>query len=722
MEGTSVLQRFLRGALGAAVLVPLVLAVLPSRAAAQELTWTPSIYWNSYLGGGTLPDGGVDPTPNDELESLAVNAQGEVFVTGHTAARSFPASPADAGLPTGTWGRDVYVARFAGDGQTLRWARVFGGTGEDFGGRLVLGPGGEVYVVGTTASAAINVSPTQPATLVAPFLTRYHQGRRDAFLAKLSPEGALLWFMYLGSSHDDFGRDIVLGPPGSNVLYIVGQTGLDDGFGGNPESGNTPEPFPPGNAESNVRFGSYEAFVSQVDVSLPNAPSVRWTRIIGSAEIDIAYAVAVQENNVYVGGWMGDLVQGGLFPLSVWGSGDYNGFVARLTNAGEVTWFTYVGGSGDDDDVRAILPRPAGGVVLVGNTDSSNFARNPDGGTPGGTDVYVLPMSVLGVEGRGLRVGGSGNDRIEGQAAIDGVGNVYLGGRTFSLTGTGLAHKGFDSELASSAGNTSDGFIAMVNPAVTERLWASYVGGLATGGQPEWVRAVAAGERGQITFGGTSNAPNLLKHFSGADTTLNGGLDGFVFRAEVDILSPEPGTVTAEFLPEGGLRASWSGFTDPESGIIDYEWAVGYAELGQEVQSFRSVGPNVNSVTLNFQPQPQQRYFVTVRAKNGVGHTRAAFAGPLVPGEVPPDAGTPDAGSPDGGTGRPDAGTDAGTGGDSDAGTGGDDEDAGGLPPLGWSCASGGGPGALALTGLLTLAVLLARRRERPDGARTSRH
>ncbi|MFP2907146.1 hypothetical protein ACLESD_19275, partial [Pyxidicoccus sp. 3LFB2] len=633
----SVHQRFLRGALVAAVLTAFALIVLPAPATAQqEPTWTPSITWNTYLGGGTLPDGGVDTGyTTDGVEGLAVNSRGQTLVTGRTDSRTFPAG---TGLPTATSNDDAFLARYAeSDDGALQGARVFGGEGDDIGRRVVLDAQGVAYIVGTTSSPTINTAPGVPANVVAPFQGKTYQGGKDAFVARMNPDGQLAWFMYLGSAFDDEGYDLALGPDGSNALYVVGST-----------SGRRPAtPFPPGTAESNVRYRDgedtvSEAFVTRVDIASATAPVVRWTRIIGSSEIDRAYAVATFGNIVYVGGWMGDIVAGGLFPLSVWPSGDYNGFLARLSDTGEIAWFTYVGGSGDDDDVRSIHVRSSGDLVLVGNTDSSNF----HGPGLGGDDVYVLPMSPIGVEGRAVRVGGPNDERTEGQAALDSVGNLYLGGRTFSLTNTGLARRGFDAELASSPGNTSDGFIAMVNPAVTEKVWASYVGGLSTGGESEWVKGIATGPRGQVSFGGVSNAPNVLKQFVGADTTANGGLDGFVFRLEVDVFAPNPGTVTARLLPGAGLDISWAGFNDPETGIIGYEWAIGYAELGTEVRPFQAERGDVSRVTLNsFTPEPQRRYFVTVRATNGVGRTTAAWTSELLPA--------------DGG-----GGTDAGTGAD----------------------------------------------------------
>jgi hypothetical protein len=362
----------------------------------------------------------------------------------------------------------------------------------------------------------------------------------------------------------------------------------------------------------------------------------------------------------------------------------------------------------------------------VGNTDSSSA---PVSGS--GTDVYVLKLNPDGFPiGSGLRVGegSSGNERTEGQAAMDPYGNVYVGGRTTSQSGFAL--NAFDSAFAGNVNNNSDGFIAMVDSAVEGVIWKSYVGGLAT--SDEWVQGIAAGREGRLTFGGYSNAPDWLIANVGADRTSNGGTDGFLFNALVDTTRPNPGTVTAQITPEGRLTATWSGFTDLETPLT-YEWGIDVFPGTDHVRRFEYVGRDTTVTLPLFQPDNEGPFYVTVRATNAVGLSTLAWsgsflatpkpdAGPDAGADAGSDAGTVDAGTSDAGTS--DAGTDGGTAdaGTSDAGTGdggigdggtadGDEGDT--RSPLGWSCASGGSAGSLALTVLGLMAVLFAMRRER---------
>jgi hypothetical protein len=691
----SVHQRFLRGSLLGALLAPLALVLSPAPAGAQ---WQPTITWNTFLGGGTLPDGGVETNRDDQIEDVAIASDGDVIVTGWTEASTFPATPPE-GLPTPTTSRrDVFVARYSPDGQTLRWARVFGGSEDDVGKAVAVTTGGVVFVVGRTRSSTINIAPGTPVSLA----TRYsYQGRVDAFLARLEADGTLDYFMYLGSTLDDEAEDLVLSASG-NVAYIVGKTGRDDGtIGGRSDA--TPIAFPPNNSLSNVRYRAFEAFVSQVDVSSPGDALVQWTRILRSNENDVARSVSVQGDTLYVGGTVGDELfrDPGTQAVNSFNQGNDDGFVARLQSDAGITWFRHVGGSGDDDDVRAALARPGldDGVMVVGNTNSSG---SPVAGS--GTDVFVLRLDGNGAPvGGGLRLSttGNGTERTEGHAAMDPYGNVYIGGRTSSSAG--FARNAFDSAL-SSGGNNTDGFIAMVDPEGQFVVTASYVGGQST--SEEWVQGVAVGSGGRVAFGGYSNAAGWLSVNSGVDLTANGGTDGFAFNMLVDTTAPTAGTVSAQLAADGTLTVSWGGFNDPETPLT-YEWGIGVVPGDVGRRAYEFVSTRLNATLTGFLPTEEGPFYVTVRATNAAGQSVAASSSAF---RLPPrpDAGA-DGGTSDGGTS--DGGVDAGSG---DGGT--DDGEGDDLSPVGWSCASGGGAGSLALTGLLVMLVLLAMRRERSAG------
>lgn len=68
------------------------------------------------------------------------------------------------------------------------------------------------------------------------------------------------------------------------------------------------------------------------------------------------------------------------------------------------------------------------------------------------------------------------------------------------------------------------------------------------------------------------------------------------------------------------VMATW-GFSDPESGVVGYEWAVGSAPYGQDLQPFTFVGTATQGMngSLVGLLRNNVTYYATVRAYNGAG-------------------------------------------------------------------------------------------------------
>ena len=475
-----------------AVMVGLIALVLPLAASAQ-----PTVTWNTYLGGSAA-DGSAT---NDKPQGVLTDRYGRTFVTGGTDATRFPGSTSQPSVPSG---QDAFLTYFNAEGRVAK-TYLFGGASHDVGRRLAFNPSAEdhLYIVGTTASSTIRDGVPVYGSL---------QGETDAFLARMDWSGSelsLTWFMYLGGSGKDEGNDVaVYRKDNLLVVYVVGK-----------------------NAD--------EAFVARVDIDSANKqPSLPWgiTTFGSPGVIDEAFAVATAPNNhqVYVGG----VVRGPVSPsnklptpLNGFSTGE-DGFFAELNPAdGTVKWFEYLGG-GSDDDVRDILHQPtSGAIIIIGNTNSSNF---PPKDTHSGKGVFLLRVNrdttqgAIGGISAQLRIG-EGGESMEGHGAVDARDNVYVGGTT---TTSRLSHNAFDPGFDPGT-SKSDGFVAMVGFELNGLVWTSYVGGPTD--TPEAVMGLSAVPVGQLTFVGHSTAQkNLLVVDTGDDPSANGGEDGFVFRVEVD--------------------------------------------------------------------------------------------------------------------------------------------------------------------------------------------
>ncbi|MCZ7531285.1 MAG: B-box zinc finger protein [Acidimicrobiia bacterium] len=72
-----------------------------------------------------------------------------------------------------------------------------------------------------------------------------------------------------------------------------------------------------------------------------------------------------------------------------------------------------------------------------------------------------------------------------------------------------------------------------------------------------------------------------------------------------------------------GFNANWSGFSDTDSGIAEYEYAIGTVTGGTDVQPWTSVGVATSASTTSATFVVGTVYYVSVRAVDGAGNVSA---------------------------------------------------------------------------------------------------
>ncbi len=141
------------------------------------------LIWSTYVGGGAFDYG----------SRVAADAWGNVYVTGGTESADFPvAAPGDVNYNGGI--ADAYVMKFAYNGSLL-WSTYLGGSGEDHGYGIAVDISGKVYVTGYTTSTDFPVTPGCAYSS--------HSGGFDVFVAAFSAGGTPMWATYLGGSGED---------------------------------------------------------------------------------------------------------------------------------------------------------------------------------------------------------------------------------------------------------------------------------------------------------------------------------------------------------------------------------------------------------------------------------------------------------------------------------------------------------------------------------------
>lgn len=179
-----------------------------------------NLVYSTYFGG---------PLGDTLVEGLALDAQGNAYVTGDTSGGSLPTTagavqeipPSPACAPS--FCHDAFVAKFSANG-SLVYSTYLAGEGDDAGKGIAVDATGNAYVAGSTAA------------LYFPIRNAFQtdcRGPGDAFVTKLNPDASrILFSSYLGGGHmtnstlatdgKDVATGIALGPGGK--IYLAGHT------------------------------------------------------------------------------------------------------------------------------------------------------------------------------------------------------------------------------------------------------------------------------------------------------------------------------------------------------------------------------------------------------------------------------------------------------------------------------------------------------------------
>ena len=161
-----------------------------------------ALIYGTYLGGAG-DDGG---------SAIAVDSEGNAYVTGSTASSDFPAPGALQGQPGGSG--DAFIVKINPLGTEIVYATYLGGKGSDRGSDIAVDATGNVYVAGATTSDNF---PLVNA------IQRNYGGAGDGFMAKLNAGGsALIYSTYLGGNNADDAAGLAIDAMGN--AYVTGST------------------------------------------------------------------------------------------------------------------------------------------------------------------------------------------------------------------------------------------------------------------------------------------------------------------------------------------------------------------------------------------------------------------------------------------------------------------------------------------------------------------
>lgn len=310
----------------------------------------------------------------------------------------------------------------------ILWARLLGGSSNDYGTSIAVTPNGQAYIAGYTYSDDF---PTRPASYQP--ADPEPGGLMDAFVTKLNLDGSQIdYSTYIGGPGSQYFLGIAL--DANRNAHAVGYTS---------------------------QLGTLDAFAVKLNAA---GSGLLYSRIFGGSSLEAAYGVALDGNgNAYLAG----ITDSADFPttngaLQRVPGGLFDFFVTKLNVYGNTVYSTYYGTanseSGADIEVdgsgRAYV---AGGIYF------------PSLGT---TDVVVARLNAAGsgVEYRKV-FGGSGSDSFGG-LALDQSNNAIVAGYTASgdFPTTPGAHQ-------TVFGGETDAFVTKLNNSGTGFIYSTYVGG-----------------------------------------------------------------------------------------------------------------------------------------------------------------------------------------------------------------------------------------------------
>ena len=386
-----------------------------------------------------------------------------------------------------------------------------GGPGGQMGLGVAYDAAGNLIVGGWTTSANF---PTTPGA----YDTTPSAGG-DVFIAKFDADATTLIAATLvgGSAYEDANAMAV---DGAGNIYLTGHTQSSD-------FPTTPETY------DNSLAGSKDMFLVKVD---PTLSTLLYSTYLGGTLFELVTGLTVDASgNSYLTGLASSPdfpVTAGAYDTSL-GDSQGDAVVTKINPAGggpaDLVYSTFLGG-GAEDWGRSIVVDSSGNAYVAGRTSSADFPT-----TPGAfdtsynsqwTDAFVTKLNPSGT---GLVystfLGARGNDDAWG-IAIDGAGNAYVTGRTWSSTFP-TTPGAFDTTFNGKSGNTpSDAYVTKLNAAGSGLVYSTFLGGKAE----DLGRTIVVDADGSAYVVGHTYSSAYPVTADGFDTSYNGNADAFLTR------------------------------------------------------------------------------------------------------------------------------------------------------------------------------------------------
>lgn len=457
--------------------------------------------------GQASADGGVSANDlrvlpgraSGQARDVAVDASGNAYLVGGTAARDFPRTIG----PEHQGDHDVFVAKLDPHGALL-WARLLGGPKYERAYAVEVDREGFVYVGGRAGEGYPTTAGALQTRFAGDDYPNKKYGKQDGFVTKLSADGAIVWSTFFGGKDAGILRDIDVDAAGQTYLAYGGC--------------RLPNPHVTSGALASSHPGGNCGLVAKLSAA---GDRVVWATYLGGSDGETSLSTPSirvhSDDTVVVTGPTASArmpVTERAFDRELSGRTDM--YVARLTADGAGLIFgAYLGGSGAEfGDTHNLALTAAGEVVVAGTTKSEDFPVTPGalqqrfaggGGQYNQTgDGFITRLAADGSRIlQSTYLGGRSGDGIEG-VVVDAEGRVAVSMGTYSMD---LPLAGGGQRCAPLREDCPDGYSALLRADLGGLLQAGYFGGsdwdlglalaLGPGGERIVVGETCSGESGE---------------------------------------------------------------------------------------------------------------------------------------------------------------------------------------------------------------------------------
>jgi uncharacterized protein (TIGR03437 family) len=437
------------------------------------------------------------------------------------------------------------------------------GSGVQTGTAVASDSQGNMYIAGVTTSMDLQ--------LLNPAQKTFGGGTGDAFVAKWDRTGKLIYATYLGGSSQEQPQKIKVDAQGNAV--VLGFTHSPDFPAVNPlPSGGYPPP------DGNPMSFNGVTFIAKLD---PTGSKLVYSTLLWSSNLETF---------------------------------DSTGMALDSSGNAYITGFSPIGGPG-------VITGNGMPIVTSPRLTPTPGAYQSPKLAVGFNHVWVAKLSPSGALAWDAVLGGSNQEQAAG-IDVDSSGQVYVAGYTGSTDFPVTPNNGVQQTLLSKAAGNA--FLAVLNPAGSQLLYATYFGGSGT----DIANAAAVIPSVGVAIGGRTTSTDLpVTPDADQKAPIPNGHNGFYA-----ILNPPGLTIPASTtsaapelpLPHAGASSGGTVTCTYEAGAV---WDTTYKDEKEEIhtQFIKIVDESTGQITILkrvtttiYSDEPTQRYTAVYPVPNGV--------------------------------------------------------------------------------------------------------